>query len=109
MKGIVRRLPPLESISISAHWLAAAGFSMLTLGIVTGVIWALRAWKPNWWLDPKVVTSFIAWLIYATYLAFSSIRGWRGLKTTYFLIAGFVVVLIAYFGVNLVAHGQHQF
>jgi cytochrome c-type biogenesis protein CcsB len=109
VKGIARRLPPLESISHSAHWLAAAGFSMLTLGILTGIIWATHAWKPNWFLDPKVVTSFIAWLIYALYLYVSSIGGWRGYKTTYFLIAGFVVVLIAYFGVNLVAHGQHRF
>lgn len=109
IKGIIRRLPPLESISVSAHWLAAAGFSMLTLGIITGGIWAMRAWRANWYLDPKVVTSFIAWLIYASYLFFSSVRGWRGQKTTYFLIAGFVVLLIAYFGVNWVSHGQHPF
>jgi cytochrome c-type biogenesis protein CcsB len=109
VKGIMRRLPPLEAISVSAHWLAAAGFSMLTLGIITGAIWAMRAWRANWYLDPKVVTSFIAWLIYASYLFFSSVRGWRGYKTTYFLIAGFVVLLIAYFGVNWVSHGQHPF
>jgi cytochrome c-type biogenesis protein CcsB len=109
VRGIFRRLPPLETISISAHWLAAAGFSMLTLGIITGAIWATRAWRAYWYLDPKVVTSFIAWLIYASYLFFSSVRGWRGYKTTYFLIAGFVVVLIAYFGVNWISHGQHPF
>jgi ABC-type transport system involved in cytochrome c biogenesis permease subunit len=109
IKGLFGRLPPLESISVSAHWMATAGFSMLTLGIVTGVIWAMRAWRPGWYLDPKVVTSFFAWLVYAAYLYASAVSGWRGRKTTYFLIAGFIVVLIAYYGVNLVAPGQHRF
>jgi ABC-type uncharacterized transport system permease subunit len=109
IKGLFGRLPPLESISVSAHWLAAAGFSMLTLGIVTGMLWATRAWRPGWYLDPKVVTSIFAWLVYAAYLYASAVSGWRGRKTTYFLIAGFIVVLIAYYGVNLVAPGQHQF
>jgi ABC-type uncharacterized transport system permease subunit len=109
VRGIFRRLPPLEAMSVSAHWLAAAGFSMLTLGIVTGIVWATYAWQPGWYLDPKVITSVVAWLVYATYLYASNVSGWRGRRTTYFLIAGFIVVLIAYYGVNLVAPSQHRF
>jgi ABC-type uncharacterized transport system permease subunit len=109
VRGLFRRLPPLEAMSISAHWMAAAGFSMLTLGIVTGIIWATYAWQPGWYLDPKVITSGIAWLVYAGYLYASAVSGWRGRRTTYFLIAGFIVVLIAYYGVNLVAPSQHRF
>jgi ABC-type uncharacterized transport system permease subunit len=109
LRGIFQRLPPLESISTAAHWLAAAGFSMLTLGLLSGIIGAERNWAAGWMLDPKVLTSFFAWLIYAAYLITSGIGGWRGRRTTYFLIAGFIAVLIAYFGVNLVAPGRHQF
>ena len=109
LRGMFQRLPPLESISTAAHWLAAAGFSMLTLGLLAGVIGAERHWEAGWVLEPKVLTSFIAWLIYAAYLVMSGIGGWRGRRTTYFLIAGFIAVLIAYFGVNLVAPGRHQF
>jgi len=107
--GLFRRLPPLEAIRVSAHWLATAGFSMLTLGLLTGTIWALRAWKPGWYLDPKVLTSFFAWLIYAAYLHASTIAGWRGRRTTYFLIGGFIAVLIAYYGVTIVAPSRHTF
>ena len=109
LRGLFRRLPPLESMSVSAQWLATAGFSMLSLGIVTGALWAVHAWKPGWYLDPKVVASGFAWLVYAAYLYASAVGGWRGRKTTYFLIAGFIVVLMAYYGVNLVAGGQHLF
>jgi cytochrome c-type biogenesis protein CcsB len=109
LKGMFQRLPPLESISTAAHWLAAAGFSMLTLGLLSGVIGAERSWQSGWMLDPKVLTSFFAWLIYAAYLGTSVVGGWRGRRTTYFLIAGFIAVLIAYFGVNLIAPGRHQF
>jgi ABC-type uncharacterized transport system permease subunit len=109
LRGVFQRLPPLESISTAAHWLAAAGFSMLTLGLLSGIIGAERNWAAGWLLDPKVLTSFFAWLIYAAYLVMSGIGGWRGRRTTYFLIAGFIAVLIAYFGVNLVAPSRHQF
>src|SRR5262249_55057145 len=96
LKGIFQRLPPLESISTGAHWLAAAGFSMLTLGLLSGMVGAERSWHSGWLLDPKVLTSFFTWLIYAAYLATSGLGGWRGRRTTYFLIAGFIAVLIAY-------------
>jgi ABC-type uncharacterized transport system permease subunit len=109
LRGIFPQLPPLETINTAAHWMAAAGFSMLTLGLLSGAIGAEQSWKSGWLLDPKVLTSLIAWLIYAAYLAASVIGGWRGRRTTYFLIAGFIALLIAYFGVNLIAPGRHQF
>jgi ABC-type uncharacterized transport system permease subunit len=109
LRGIFQQLPPLDTLGTAAHWLAAAGFSMLTLGLLSGVIGAETNWKPGWMLEPKVLTSFFAWLIYAAYLITSGIAGWRGRRTTYFLIAGFIAVLVAYFGVNLIAPGSHQF
>jgi ABC-type uncharacterized transport system permease subunit len=107
--GLFRRLPPLEAIRVSAHWLAAAGFSMLSLGLLTGTIWAVRAWESGWYLDPKVVTSFFAWAVYAAYLYASGVIGWRGRRTTYFLIGGFIAVLVAYYGVTMVAPTRHTF
>lgn len=95
------RLPPLESVSTAAHWLAVIGFSMLTLGVITGAMAAPQSWGPEWYTNPRllpgVVTSLVAWIIYAGYLAASMFLGWRGRRTTYFLIAGFLVVLVALF------------
>lgn len=96
VRGLVRRLPPLESVATAAHWMATLGFSMLTLGVVSGAIVAPQSWGPGWYLDPRTVTSVVAWLIYAAYLGVSTLLGWRGRRTTYFLIAGFLVVLVAF-------------
>jgi ABC-type uncharacterized transport system permease subunit len=96
IRGFFKRLPPLESLGTGAHWLATAGFSMLTLGIVTGAIAAPQHWGPGWYLDPRTLSSVIAWAIYAAYMAASGPLGWRGRRTTYFLIAGYLVVVLAF-------------
>jgi len=47
---------------------AKLGFFMLTLGMLLGYPWALKAWGPNWWWDPKICSSIMMWAIYSTYL-----------------------------------------
>lgn len=96
IKGVFRRLPPLDSVSTSAHRSAILGFTLLTLGMITGALVAPDAWGPRWYLDPHIATGLVAWVIYAAYLGASTVLGWRGRRTTYFLIAGFLVVLVAF-------------
>ena len=47
---------------------AKLGFFMLTLGMLLGYPWALKAWGPNWWWDPKICSSLMMWAVFATYL-----------------------------------------
>lgn len=47
---------------------AKLGYFMLTLGMLLGYPWALQAWGPNWWWDPKICSSIMMWAIYSTYL-----------------------------------------
>jgi hypothetical protein len=47
---------------------AKLGFFMLTLGMLLGYPWALKAWGPNWWWDPKICSSLMMWAVYSTYL-----------------------------------------
>ncbi|MBI3910495.1 MAG: cytochrome c biogenesis protein CcsA [Armatimonadetes bacterium] len=103
------RLPPLTSLGLAAHRLAVVGFSLLTLGLGSGILWATREGWPQWYLEPKALTTTIAWLVYAAYVAQNGLRGWRGRRSCYVLIAGFALVLVAYFGVNLLSPGQHRF
>jgi ABC-type uncharacterized transport system permease subunit len=95
VKGLFSRLPPLDTVATAAHWLAAIGFSMLTLGIITGSIAAPQSFGAQWYLDAHTVIGFLAWAIYAAYIGASFFLGWRGRRTTYFLIAGYVVVLLS--------------
>ncbi len=47
---------------------ARLGFFLLTVGMLLGYPWALKAWGPNWWWDPKICSSIMMWAIYSTYL-----------------------------------------
>lgn len=56
------------SIEILGYDFAKFGYFMLTLGMLLGYPWALKAWGPNWWWDPKICSSIMMWAIYSTYL-----------------------------------------
>jgi len=89
-----RRLPPLESLSHASHWLAVIGFSLLTLGIISGAVAAPGHWGPGWYLDPRTLLTLLAWLVYGVYIGASYFLGWRGRRTTYFLIGGFLILVL---------------
>jgi cytochrome c-type biogenesis protein CcsB len=76
------------------------GFIFLSLGIITGSVWANFAWGSYWSWDPKETWSLITWLIYAALLHARLIRGWRGKRIAVMAIVGFVSVLFTYLGVN---------
>lgn len=87
------------------------GFLFLSLGIITGAVWANSAWGSYWSWDPKETWSLITWLVYAGYLHCRFVRGWRGRRAAYLAIIGFLCVLITYFGVNFltIMKGLHSY
>ncbi len=85
------------------------GFLFLTLGIITGAIWANSAWGTYWSWDPKETWSLITWLIYAIYLHLRFKKGWTGRKATWLSILGFLAVIFTYFGVNYLLFGLHSY
>ena len=62
---LVKREPPIERMGYDY---AKLGLFLLTLGMLLGYPWALKAWGPNWWWDPKICSSIMMWAIYSTYL-----------------------------------------
>ena len=90
------------------HQLIMFGFLFLTVGIITGAVWANSAWGRYWGWDPKETWSLITWFIYATLLHARMMRGWGGKRIAYLSIIGFVAVLFTYFGVNYLP-GLHSY
>jgi cytochrome c-type biogenesis protein CcsB len=95
----------LEEINYN---MVVIGFISLSLGIITGSIWANVAWGSYWSWDPKETWSLITWLVYATVLHARLTRGWRGKRLAILSIVGFLCVLFTYFGVNLLP-GLHSY
>jgi len=97
----IRLLPSEYQIDELIYSSAALGFIFLTLGIVTGSVWAHYAWGSYWSWDPKETWSLITWLTYAVMLHVRLVRGWRGVRMAVMAIVGFGCVLFTYLGVNL--------
>jgi len=87
----------------------AIGFLLLTMGIITGSIWASRAWGTYWSWDPKETWSLITWIVYAIFLHARLSRGWQGRKAAWFSILGFITVLFTFLGVNYLLSGLHSY
>ncbi len=98
-----------ESLDEVGYKTIAIGFPLLTLGIITGAVWANEAWGTYWGWDPKETWSLITWLFYAAYLHSRYTRGWRGTRAALLSIVGFLAVIFTYLGVNLLLSGLHSY
>ncbi len=99
-KGPTGPFPDEGAVEELIYHSTIMGFIFLSLGIITGSVWANFAWGAYWSWDPKETWSLITWLIYATLLHARLVRGWRGKRVAVMAIAGFASVLFTYLGVN---------
>jgi ABC-type transport system involved in cytochrome c biogenesis permease subunit len=106
-RGVLRFLPSLETLDRLNYACLVWGLILLTLGIVTGIVWAHTAWGRFWSSDPKLVFSLVTWGIYVVLLQGRMTAGWRGRWAATLTIAGFAVIVISLVGVNVLALGQH--
>nr|YP_010304290.1 cytochrome c heme attachment protein [Notholirion thomsonianum]ULM61994.1 cytochrome c heme attachment protein [Notholirion thomsonianum] len=85
------------------------GFTFLTIGILSGAVWANEAWGSYWNWDPKETWAFITWIIFAIY---SHTRTNKSLQDTHSALTasiGFLIIWICYFGINLLGIGLHSY
>lgn len=104
----LRLIPRTDILDELNYQMVVIGFLMLTLGIITGSVWAYSAWGSYWSWDPKETWSLITWLIYASVLHSRMVRGWKGKRIAILCFVGFSCVLFTYFGVNYLA-GLHSY
>jgi len=102
------KLPDFVTLDTLIYQSIALGFVFLTIGIMTGSIWAHYAWGSYWSWDPKETWSLITWLVYAILLHSRYVRGWRGKRMAILAIIGFACVLFTYLGVNYLP-GLHSY
>ncbi|MDX1708874.1 MAG: c-type cytochrome biogenesis protein CcsB [Desulfobacterales bacterium] len=105
---LLDRFPDLRILDELGYQLILLGFLFLSVGIITGAVWANSAWGRYWGWDPKETWSLITWFVYATLLHARLMRGWHGKRIAYLSMVGFAAVLFTYFGVNLLP-GLHSY
>lgn len=103
------RLPSLEVLDKLNHHCLSIGFPLLTLGIITGSIWASQAWGTYWQWDPKEAWSLVTWLLYAALVHQRFTVGWRGRRAAILSILAFLCVLFTLWGVSFLMGGMHTY
>ena len=103
------RLKLLQSLDNWSYRVIGLGFPFLTIGIISGGVWANEAWGSYWSWDPKETWALITWLVFATYLHARITKGWEGKKTAILGGLGFFVIWICYLGVNFLGKGLHSY
>jgi cytochrome c-type biogenesis protein CcsB len=105
----IKVIPDSDILDELNYQMIIIGFILLTLGIITGAVWAHSAWGRYWGWDPKETWSFITWLVYAAVLHSRMIRGWQGKRMAIFSMIGFFCVIFTYYGVNFILSGLHSY
>jgi cytochrome c-type biogenesis protein CcsB len=103
------KLSLLETVDTWSYRIIGLGFPFLTIGIISGAVWANEAWGSYWSWDPKETWALITWLVFAIYLHSRLLRGWQGQKAAILGSFGFFVIWICYLGVNFLGKGLHSY
>ncbi len=85
--------PSLETLDRFNYVFLVWGFPLMTLGIITGSLWARAQWGDYWAWESRQISSAITWLLYGGLLHGRITAGWRGKKAAFWTIVGFAVVL----------------
>ncbi len=107
-QSLYYRLPSLEICDQIYDRSLVLGLICLSVGILTGCIWASRAWRGTWELDPKILASLLTWFIYLLLFSTRFSGSWRGRRSAYMAILGFAAMMVTFLGVSFLS-SQHGY
>jgi len=101
------RLPSLEPLDATGYLGVVSGFTLMTFGLIVGMIYARSVWGQFWSWNPKEVWSGVTWLLYAVLLHGRLTVGWRGRRAAVMAIIGFVIIIVTFIATNYWMEGHH--
>ncbi|MGH9327849.1 MAG: cytochrome c biogenesis protein CcsA [Terriglobia bacterium] len=107
-RSLYNRLPSLEVCNRLYDRSLVFGLICLSVGILTGCVWASRAWQGTWELDPKILATLFTWLIYLLLCSTRFSGTWRGRRSAYMAILGFLAVMVTFLGISFLS-SQHGY
>ena len=99
----------IQRLDYWSYRVISLGFIFLTIGILSGAVWANEAWGSYWNWDPKETWAFITWTIFAIYSHTRTNRSLHGTNSALVASIGFLIIWICYFGINLLGIGLHSY
>lgn len=107
--GMSRLLPSLNDLDRINHICLLWGFPILSVGIIAGAIFAELSWRSGWLTDPKILWSFVGWIIYGFLLHQRLAIGWKGYRIAMTSGIAFILLLLSYYGVRICFSTLHNF
>ena len=102
-------LQSLARLDMLTYRIIAIGLVLLSVGIITGAMWANEAWGAYWQWDPKETAALLSWIIYASFMHLHTRNAWRGERSAWVSIIGFASIMFCYLGVNIWISGLHSY
>nr|YP_010884329.1 cytochrome c heme attachment protein [Pentaphragma spicatum]WIW75642.1 cytochrome c heme attachment protein [Pentaphragma spicatum] len=99
----------IQQLDCWSYRVISLGFIFLTIGILSGAVWANEAWGSYWNWDPKETWAFITWIVFAIYLHTRTNQDFQATNSAIVAALGFLIIWICYFGVNLLGIGLHSY
>jgi len=96
-------LPPIMELENLLFRMVSLGFLLLSFALVSGSLFSGSVHGQAWRLDHKTVFALLSWGIFGALLAGRWYAGWRGRVAQYWLMAGFLALMLAYLGSRFVA------
>ena len=109
MGPVFKRLPSLSRLDSLNQSSLLAGFLLMTIGLISGAVYAQMALGSYWRWDPKEVWAMITWLLYAALLHTRLVQGWRGRRGAWLSVAAFAALVVTFLGAGLLMPGYHSF
>jgi cytochrome c-type biogenesis protein CcsB len=100
--------PPQRLDQISARSIIS-GFIAHTVMILSGSIWANKAWGRFWGWDPIETWSLVTWLLYGLYTHLRFLPSWRGRRAAGYAVVAFLVVVFSFWGVPHLWTSVHDY
>jgi cytochrome c-type biogenesis protein CcsB len=107
--NMFKRLPSLSTLDSINHYSIIYGFSLITVGMITGAVYAQAALGSYWRWDPKEVWALITWIAYAILMHERLAAGWQGRRSAIMSIICFMVLIFTFLGGGLWLDSYHNF
>jgi ABC-type uncharacterized transport system permease subunit len=100
--GYIRALPAMETMESLMFLMILSGFSLLTLTLVSGVLFSEAMFDKPLQLTHHTILSIAAWFVFGILLLGHWKLGWRGRTAIRWTLIGFILLVLAYFGSKFV-------
>lgn len=80
--------------------LVYVGTAFMTLGMLTGALWAKEAWGHYWSWDPKETWAAVTWFTYLIYIHARIGNPYWKKSTLYILLLAFLFLQVCWWGIN---------